>query len=397
MTRGTMGELSASQDGLNALANDTGGRAFFNSNALSASVERGLKEASVYYLLAWRPDADEERNPKTQRLEVSVVGRSDLYVRSRTGVSDAAAKDLNNQFKVTPNRIVEMRDALRSAVPQTRFPVEVTLNFVNTVEAGDVLVTSTRFAAPKLSFEDQAGVPTANVLLAGVILDADGKIVNSFDKRLTVRAKSAADTSNVPDIHYTSHSSVKPGLYQVRVAATDRKSGPVGSVWDWIEVPDLAAKKLGLSSLFVAERKPNAAPSTPEADDTNIDPRLVQLGLNVSRRFASSSYLRFMAIVYNATTAPATSPGNGNAPGSNATVGKLDVAVQVQVFRDNEPVVTDPLHRINTDGATDAARVPYAAELNLEGLSPGKYVLQLTVIDRIAKASASQRVRFQVD
>ena len=76
---------------------------------------------------------------------------------------------------------------------------------------------------------------------------------------------------------------------------------------------------------------------------------------------------------------------------------KPDLAVQVHVFRDNEPVVTDPLHQMNIDGATDLARIPYAAELKLEGLSRGKYVLQLTVIDRIAKASASQRVRFQVD
>ncbi len=74
-----------------------------------------------------------------------------------------------------------------------------------------------------------------------------------------------------------------------------------------------------------------------------------------------------------------------------------DLAVQIQVFRDGEPVVTDPLHRISTEGATDMARIPYAAELNLAGLAPGKYVLQLTVIDRIAKATASQRVRFQVD
>ena len=78
-----------------------------------------------------------------------------------------------------------------------------------------------------------------------------------------------------------------------------------------------------------------------------------------------------MTIVYNATTASASPPGNGNAPGSNAA-GKPDLAVQVQVFRDNEPVVTDPLHNINTDGATDLARIPYAAELNLEGLAPRK-------------------------
>lgn len=128
-----------------------------------------------------------------------------------------------------------------------------------------------------------------------------------------------------------------------------------------------------------------------------VDPTLDQVQLNVSRRFASSSYLRFMAIVYNATTASASAPGNGPAPAGNTTVGKPDLVVQVQVFRDNEPVVTDPLHRMNTEGATDLARIPYAAELNLAGLARGKYVLQLTVIDRIAKATASQRVRFKVD
>ena len=57
---------------------------------------------------------------------------------------------------------------------------------------------------------------------------------------------------------------MKPGLYQVRVAATDRKGGPVGSVWDWIEIPDFSAKKLALSSLLVGERKPNAAPAKAE-------------------------------------------------------------------------------------------------------------------------------------
>jgi hypothetical protein len=228
--------------------------------------------------------------------------------------------------------------------------------------------------------------------VAGVVLNIDGKIVNTFDKLITVRAKSAADTKNVPDIHYTSYAAVKPGLYQVRVAATDKKGGPVGSVWDWIEIPDFSAKTFALSSLLVGERKTDT-----QEPGMKVDPTLDQVNLNVSRRFASSSYLRFMAIVYNATMASSSPPGNGNAPASNTTAGKPDLAVQVQVFRDNEPVVTDPLHRLNIDGAEDLARIPYAAELKLAGLARGKYVLQLTVIDRIAKATASQRVRFKVD
>lgn len=392
MLRGTSGELAASKEALSALASDTGGRAFFNSNALSAAVTQGLKEASVYYLLAWRPGPDEQRSPKYQRLEVSVVGRSELYVRSRTGVGDAPSSEAKSKPEGAANRAAEMREALRSVVTHTAFPVEITLNFVNTAQAADVLVTSTKIPAPQLVFQDQAGIPTASVSVAGVILNIEGKIVSTFEKLITVQAKSAADTKTVPDIHYTSYAAVKPGLYQVRVAATDRKAGPVGTAWEWVEIPNLSAKTIALSSLLVGERKTD----TQEAG-MKVDPTLDQLQLNVSRRFAPSSYLRFMAIVYNATMASASSPANGNPPASNTAAGKPDLAVQVQVFRDNEPVVTNALQAINIDVATDLARIPYAAELNLAGLAPGKYVLQLTVIDRIAKATASRRVRFQVD
>jgi VWFA-related protein len=390
MLRGTMGELAASKEALNVLANDTGGRAFFNSNALFPAVTQGLKEASVYYLLAWRPEPDEQRNPKYQRLEVSVVGRSDLYVRSRTGVGDAPSRESKSKPEAASNRAADVREALRSTVTQSAFPVEITLNFVNTVQAADVLVTSIKIPAPQVRFQDEAGVPTANISVAGLVLNIEGKIINTFDKLLTVRAKSAADTKNTPDIHYTSYAAVKPGLYQVRVAATDRNGGPVGTAWDWIHIPDFSAKTFGLSSLIVGERKTDG-----QEPGMKVDPTLDQVQLNVSRRFAPSSYLRFVTIIYNAAKASASSAGT--APASNTTAGQPDLAVQVQVFRDNEPVVTDPLHRINTDGATDLARIQYAAELNLEGLSRGKYVLQLTVIDRIAKATASQRVRFQVD
>lgn len=391
MSRGTMGELTASQNGLNALANDTGGRAFFNSNALAAAITQGLKEASVYYLIAWRPEPDEDRNPKYQRLDVSVVGRSDLFVRSRTGIGEPPSKESKSKPEVASNRAAEMREALRSVTMQAAFPVEISLNFVNTVQAGDVLVTSTRIAAPQLTFADQAGVRTADVLVAGLILNIDGKVVSNFDKVLTVRAKSA-DTKSVPDIHYTSYAALKPGLYHVRVAATDKSGGPIGTAWDWIEITEFSAKTLTLSSLLVGERKTDA-----EEPGMKVDPALDQVQLNVARRFKPSSYLRFTAIIYNATKASASQPGNGTTPENTTTAGKPDLAVQVQVFRDNEPVVTDPLHKINIDGATDLARIQYAAELNLAGLSHGKYVLQLTVIDRIAKASASQRVRFQVD
>ena len=47
---------------MHALAADTGGKALFNTNDLSKGLAPALKETSVYYLLAWKPD--EERKGK---------------------------------------------------------------------------------------------------------------------------------------------------------------------------------------------------------------------------------------------------------------------------------------------------------------------------------------------
>lgn len=384
ISRGTMGETNASRDVMNALAVDTGGKAFFDNNNLSVSVVKGLDDASVYYLLAWRPEANEERNPKRRRLELSVIDRPDFIVRARSSVGDpseTASKKPPSAPAPTQTRVAQVTNALQGVVPTSGYPVDLTLNFINTAQRGDLLVSSVRLSTAALRYEKKAEASAGVLLLAGMILNDEGKVLDSFNKRLTVQGKSVEEEV-LPDITYTHYSPLKPGLYQVRVVAADEYGGPSGSVWDWIEITDISTKKFAMSSLLVGERKP--APTTNASNSPNgePDPVLSQVHLSPSRRFASSSFLRFMSIVYNAAIGPAAKP---------------DLAVQVQVFRDNEPVVTEPLHPINTEGATDLARINYAAELNLTGMAGGKYILQLTVIDRVAKATASQRYRFQVD
>jgi VWFA-related protein len=394
LARNMGGELGASQDSLNALANDTGGRAFFNSNNLSAAVATGLKESSLYYLLAWRPDSEEQRNSKYRRLEVSIVGRPDLVVRFRRGVGDesgsSAKKSTKNEQKPA-SRAEDIREALQAPFPKTDFPLALTLNYVNTAQKGDALVASVRLAQQSLNFASVGGVPTANVLIAGVILDDQGKVLDSFNKRVTVHSKSETAGSLSPDFYYNNYSLIRPGIYQVRVAAADEKGGPAGSASDWIEIPDLAKKQLALSTLIVGERKPreSVAQNAAAANNNQADV-LEQVTLNVERRFAHTSLLRFLTFVYNATSAATVEAAGAPSP-------RPDLAVQVQIFRDNEPVITDPVHHLNPEGAPDLTRIPYAAEVNLDTLAPGRYVLQVTVIDRLAKSSASQRVKFEVD
>ena len=75
---------------------------------------------------------------------------------------------------------------------------------------------------------------------------------------------------------------------------------------------------------------------------------------------------------------------------------KPDIAVQVQVIRDDQPVITTALRKVNTDGLADIVRIPYAAEVPLSELLPGRYLLQVSLIDRVSKQSTTRQTHFDV-
>src|SRR2546423_9817197 len=81
-------ELAVSQDGLNALAADTGGKAIFNTNDLKKGLAPAIRETSTYYLVAWKPDAESQKQRRFRNLEVKLTGRPDLTVRGRKGYFD---------------------------------------------------------------------------------------------------------------------------------------------------------------------------------------------------------------------------------------------------------------------------------------------------------------------
>jgi VWFA-related protein len=414
LLRATAGEMTASQDGLSELASDTGGRGFYNSNALSTAVTTALKETSAYYLIAWRPENEEQRNAKLHRIEVSINGKPDLVIRFRRGFGEVGSSEAANRSKGKPTAPArkpppeELGAALRSPYPKNELPISITLNFIDAPQYGATLTTSLKVSTSSLVLEAQGGSPQAIMDLTGAIFDDQGKSVSTFSKRFTIKSNPANGTSEPPEsFFYNYFAIIKPGLYQVRVAALDEKQGHSGSASQWIQIPDVGSKALTLSSLIVGEKRTESETQSAETITNEPDKQpstFRQVSLNVDHRFARSSHLRFLTFVYNAlrNSAPASqepsTPGNNVPAGSTPAPGYApDLAVQVQVFRDNEPVITMPLAKIQVEGASDLLRLPYGAEVSLDGLQPGRYVLLVTVIDRVAKASASQKFGFQVD
>src|SRR5258705_3351339 len=130
----SIGEITASQYGLNALAKDTGGRALRNTNLpMSEWVDKVMSETSNYYLIAWRPDDDEQKKGKFKNIEVNILGRPDLTVRVRRGYFKSAALPLLTTKKKTDKdptkaREDDMRLVIDAPVSQRQIPTEVDLH-----------------------------------------------------------------------------------------------------------------------------------------------------------------------------------------------------------------------------------------------------------------------------
>jgi hypothetical protein len=374
-------ELTATQDGLNALAVDTGGKAIFNTNDLRRGLAPAIKETSTYYLLAWKPDADSEKRSRFRNIDVKLLNHPELNVRVRKGYFDldptpstAAAKEQPAPAKNSP---AKLREAIASPYPERGLPILISADYYDVPNKGPALSTAIHIPGEFLVFGQQPdGKIQAVIDITAVFFDEKGVVKDSVMERIVTTAPTLEKAQNYRnDLSFTYPANLPPGLYQVRVAARDDKSNKVGSAHAWVEIPDLANKKLAMSSLLLGEK--TQAMMTNVAND-GVDP----VALSASHRFHRESMMRFLLFAYNSAFSAADQ--------------KPDVAVQVQVVRDDQPVLTTALRKLSTDGITDLTRIPYAAEIPLNDLLPGRYLLSVTLIDRVSKQSTSRQTHFDV-
>ncbi len=391
LTHANMGDVTATQEVFRALASDTGGRALLNTNALQPVATAALKETNTYYLLAWRPE-DENPSNKFRRIEVSVVGRPELVVRVRRGFleQDEKAEARRNNAAANDARRAETKQqtqdvlvkAIKSSFPLNSLPTSLFVSYADAPNIGTYVTASMEMEREGLKFSPVEGKQTAVIDVAGVIYNDEGKPASTFKNQMRVHPPAETSVTRKKGIVYNFQAKLKPGLYQVRVAARDTSTGRIGSAIQWIEIPDLATQKLLLSSVIVGERLTES--TVPQkAEETAKDGAGEEVFFSISRRFTRSSSLRFTTNIYNATR----SKDGEQTP---------DVALQVQILRDHQPVLTTALSKVDTTGVTDMTRLPYAAEIPLGAMPAGRYLLQVTVIDRIAKTSAIQRVSFEI-
>ncbi len=386
--------LQARMDAINALAADTGGFLFKNSNDLNLGLQRVLDDNETYYVLAYEPTAS-YRDGRFRKLEVRVANRSDLKVRTRKGYLSVDEKAEKEAAKVAEERRKEkspeklaqiekleveqqVRAGLGSLLPLREVSTALAADFVNLAENGSYAMFNARIGADSLNFQQVNGVWQTTVNLIGVLFDESGKAAQNFSERLVLSLKPEAyETALKQGLNYRRLVPLKPGFYQARMLVREDKTARMGSAMSWVEIPDLSQKKLTLSGILLSAAGASPANAAEAADNSNYQIR----PSSATRSFNRGSDIDFLLFTYNART-------EKNPP---------DLVIQPQVFAGSKLVLASPLAKITPPTDADLQRIPYAARISTKGFEPGEYELRLVVIDRLTKATASQRVNFTVE
>jgi VWFA-related protein len=370
----------ARREAMHALAADTGGFLVENSNDLRAGLREILKDSETYYVLAYEP-TNTKRDGGFRRIEVRLPGLHGVKVRTRSGYFApddrrlTAQQSAQDAARRNEQRRAEMRTALGSLAPLVAIPIRVSADFVSLDGAAGQVVVSGSVDVAGLPFVRRDDRRLATVDTAGIIYDEAGGVASALDaERLSIDVGEAEYVRlRRRGLPYQRRVALRPGRYQVRLAARDDATGLLGSAWRRVEVPDLSQGRLALSGLFLL--KDEAASGPPASASAEPVLRSAQ----DQPRFGRAERLYVQLQAYN--------------PKRDAT-GAIDVVCQAAVAKGGAVLATaapEPM-----DGAATGP-VAHVSRIGLQPFEPGDYELRITVTDRNASATATRVVPFTIE
>jgi VWFA-related protein len=389
-------EYFESQDGLDYIARQTGGKFIRDTNDLAGGIKQVMDDSVGYYLVGYIP-AEETFNKNYHKIKLRLKkpGYSVRYRNGFFGVPDTAPAPLPT------DKTDQLKRALFSPFGTSGINLKMTsllgaddktMPFVHTllyIDCSNLQFTRQENAelpplnrplppSPAAAPAKPVAPPvpkrfgtlytdTIDVMVVNV--GEEGNILDSSYKTYTIKLdEQQYDTVRKSGLIYTvQHPIKKPGAYQIRVAVRDGGSGLAGSANQFMEIPNLAKKHLAMSGVFMSAKD--------GAIGSNSAVRIFHPGQQVIYAFQ----------VLNAKT-----EGTQEA----------QLTSQVRLFRDGEKFYEGKVLDLKLGQIGPAARHYTGGQLSLGGkLAPGEYVMQVLVTDKLSKdknPSTSQAIDFEV-
>jgi VWFA-related protein len=369
-----------SQDTLYALASDTGGKAFLDSNDLSAGIVKAQQAVSSYYIIGYYT-TNQALDGKFRRVKITLNNGLNASIDFRQGYF---SNKTFNKFN-TADKDRQLEDAMMLGDPITELTIAMEVNYFQLNRAEYFIPVVVKIPGSELVLARKGGAQrTLLDFLLEVKDDYGSTIQNMRDKAdIPLSDKTAAELAKSP-IEYDAGFTLLPGKYTVKFLARDAETGHIGTYMNTFVVPNLLKeeKRIPISSVVLSSQRIdlkdaifNAEKDKERAKTQAVNPLIAdgkQLMPSVTRVFNKNRdmYIYLQAYERTATT---TQP---------MVAFVTFYRGQTKAFETAPVPITDGL-----DPKTKA--LPIRFNIALGKLPVGEYRCQVTVLD-----TGNQKVAF---
>lgn len=376
---GLMNNMNANavtQEVMDTLSRDTGGKAFFDSNDFAPAFAQVQHDTSAYYAIGYR-STDTARDGKYRRLMIK-VNRPGIKLEYRQGYY--APADFRHSGREDRER--ELEEQLASDLPATDIAVYMDASYFHLDERRYFVPVSLLVPGSQIPFVEGGDKDKATLDIIGQVIDEVKRPIGEVRQTVKLDLDPSLQARQ-KNIEYTTSFNLPPGKYEMKFVVRENQTGRMGSFVAAITLPDMKKVPLKMSSILLASMR----------EPSKKDDPLVRGGQeyvpNISHVFRQDQHMYLLYEVYD----PARAKPDENGPKAAKPGAKsgINLLTSLELIQGSTKVYETPMVRAQSMNVEGRDAVAFELDVPLAGLKPGQYLCQLNVVDDAAGSFAFPR------
>ncbi|HUY14486.1 MAG TPA: VWA domain-containing protein [Terriglobia bacterium] len=386
-------DLHNGRETLATLSTETGGRTFYDMNDFSQAFKDVQTLNTSYYLLGYTPtNSRSDGRFRHIRVTVDVAG---VKVQARPGYY--APKNFRQFTK--EDKEAQLEQAMDLESPFVELPLAVEASYFLRPDKKYDVVLAAKIPGSAISFLQKSNLHRTEFDFAWRATDSSGHIAAALRDTLPVKLESTTYQQVVSgNILYEGGFVLPPGKYKLKAVVRENESGKLGTFEEPLDLPAVGGPNLEISSVIVSNQLQNASAAGAKkargGKKSANQPLVIgnQAVLpSVTRVFRTDQNLYVYLESYLAQTQAQKQTRNANGGPSNQIAPGIPPQFALVFFRGNIQVSEAGPYPGKLKQSVDQTST-YFTKIPLEKFPPGRYWMQVNVLDPSAGKVAFARV-----
>ncbi|MBV8902996.1 MAG: VWA domain-containing protein, partial [Acidobacteriia bacterium] len=269
-SRAAQSNFQGTQETLYTLAADTGGKAFLDSNDLSAGIVQAQKDINSYYIIGYY-STNEALDGRFRRIKITI---NDATLRAKIAKLDfRQGYFAGKEFRKSNDgdREQQLAQALSLGDPITDMDIAMEVDYFRLARDRYFVPLAVKIPGTEIELARHGGAETTRFDFIGQVKDAKGAVVANVRDNIPVKLKGeTAQQLAKTTLEYDTGFTLPPGTYTTKFLARENETGKIGTFETKFVIPDLTTeqKYLPISSVVLSNQrqKLDAAVASAERD-----------------------------------------------------------------------------------------------------------------------------------